>query len=152
MHIYIKVLILSRTNHKSNNLFFWYDNYLRIHIMRLTEIIAAIPDVRHPQMHTLPLCGATLSAGVRSVLYSSFTLVASHRSCNRQMVASITVCNGVLWTSGLEAWFQLPLYSREIMTRKCRIILLFFLLSLFRNVFFGGKVVAQIGWLESNQF
>ena len=80
----------------------------------------AVPEVQHPQTHTLSLCGTTLSAGLRSVLYSSITLVASHRSCNRQMVASITACNGVLWTSGLEHNNSLIMASREIMTRKCK--------------------------------
>ena len=58
----------------------WYGTYLLMHIIRLAEIIAAIeevPEVWHPQMHILSLGGATWSAGLRSVLYSSITLVAS---------------------------------------------------------------------------
>ena len=60
--------------------------YLRMHIIRLAEIIAAIeevPEVWHPQMHILSLGGATWSAGFWSVLYSSITLVASQQLCNR---------------------------------------------------------------------
>ena len=117
-------------NHKKkyNSVFFQFFSIKTGIMICLNVLVWYLPTNAYSA--SAPLCGATWSAGFRSVLYSSITLVASHRSYNRQMVASkpraMAFFELPVWNI-TTAWFLFPLYSRESMTRKCRIMLLFLL-------------------------
>jgi len=67
---------------------------------RLAEIEATSKRGRKCNTLRCTSCHCVVTRGLKGCGRSNTpsTLVASHRSCNRQMVASKSTCNGVLWT------------------------------------------------------